>query len=55
MEGANFWIFFRKSMTIQSSGQTIASLSYIEDFTLGAVEEINEVAGRADVMFRWDR
>ena len=32
-------------MAIQSSGQTVFSLSHIEGITLGAGEEVDEVAG----------
>ena len=34
-------------MAIHSSGQTISSLAHIEGITLGAGEEIDEVAGGA--------
>ena len=34
-------------MAIHSSGQTVSSLSHIEGITLGAGEEVDEVAGGA--------
>ena len=37
-------------MAIHSSGQTIFSLSHIEGITLGAGEEVDEVAGGTSVM-----
>jgi hypothetical protein len=37
-------------MTIQSSGQTIYSFSYLQNLKLGAAEEMYEVAGRASSM-----
>ena len=37
-------------MTIHSSGQTIFSLTHIEGITLGAGEEVDEVAGGAGGM-----
>jgi hypothetical protein len=37
-------------VAIYSSGQTIFSLAYIEGITLGAGEEVDEVAGGASGM-----
>ena len=37
-------------MAIHSSGQTIFSLAHIEGITLGAGEEVDEVAGGAGGM-----
>ena len=37
-------------MAIHSSGQTISSLAHIEGITLGAGEEVDEVAGGAGGM-----
>ena len=37
-------------MPIHSSGQTVLSLSHIEGITLGADEEVDEVAGGANIM-----
>ena len=34
-------------MTIHSSGKTIFSLTHLEEITLGAGEEVDEVAGEA--------
>ena len=41
-----------RKVTIHSSGQTIFSLAHIEGTTLGAGEEVIEVAGGAS---GWDR
>ena len=40
-------------MTIHSSGQTVPSHSHIEEITLGASEEVDEVAGEASSMYEW--
>jgi hypothetical protein len=40
-------------VAIHSNGQTIFSLSHIEGITLGAGEEIDEVAGRASSKSCW--
>ena len=37
-------------LSIHSSGQTISSLAHIEGITLGAGEEVDEVAGGASGM-----
>ena len=37
-------------MPIHSSGQTVPSLSHVEGITLGAGEEVDEVAGGASGM-----
>ena len=37
-------------LAIHSSGQTVSSFSHIENITMGASEEVDEVAGGASVM-----
>jgi hypothetical protein len=46
-EGTSYWEFVWRIGAIHSSGQTISSFSHIEGITMGAGEEIHEVAGRA--------
>ena len=49
LEGANRRTVGRRP-AIHSSGQTISSLTHIEGITLGAGEEVDEVAGGAGGM-----
>ena len=44
-----------RPVAIHSSGQTISSLFHIEGITLGAGEEVDEVARGAGGMGEWDK